>query len=198
MTLRFTAAIGLSATLACGGGGGSSTETATVNGTLNGHAFHAADAVATNAMVQIEEEPVNLGLLTIVSSSALCADANANREPKNTQYLAMAFADIDPTTRQLSPPTAPGVYVLGEPSMHGALAYYTQTDASCHEISGSQERGISGAVTLSSVNNGSYSGTFDLTMGSVVQPDHITGSFNAPNCPASAVFVDQHRTTTCF
>jgi hypothetical protein len=53
---------------------------------------------------------------------------------------------------------------------------------------------------LSTVNNRSYSGSFDLIMGGGGSPpaDHITGSFNAPNCPASAVFVDQHRTTTCF
>jgi len=179
---------------ACSNGGG----IVTVNGTLNGQAFHAADAVATNATVLIEEVPVNLGLLTIASSSALCANANANEEPKNTQYLLLAFADVNPTTGQFSPPTAPGVYVVGEPSAHGANAYYTQTDASCHEISGAPERGISGTITLSSVNNGSYSGSFDLRMGVSTSPDHITGSFNAPNCPASAVFVDQHRTTACF
>ena len=186
--------LAISMALACSGGGGN----VTVDGTLNGHAFHAADAVATNATVLIEDLPVNLGLLTIASSSALCANANANREAKNTQYLLMAFGDVNPTTAQISPPTAPGVYVVGQPSTLGASAYYTQTDASCHEISGAPERGGSGTITLSSVNNGSYSGSFDLRMGGGSSPDHITGSFSAPNCPASAVFADAHRATTCF
>ncbi len=49
------------------------------------------------------------------------------------------------------------------------------------------------------MNSGSYSGSFDLTMGSGASPaDHITGSFNAPNCQAVAVFLSQNRTTTCF
>jgi len=165
---------------------------------LNGHAFPAADAVATNATPLIEEEPVNLGLLTIASSSGLCSNANANREPKNTQYLLMAFGDLNPTIGQVSPPTAPGVYVVNGPGTKAALAYHAQTDASCHEIPGTQERGVSGTITLNSVNNGSYSGTFDITIGSGSSPDHVTGSFNAPNCPASAVFADPHRATTCF
>lgn len=81
-----------------------------------------------------------------------------------------------------------------------AIAIYDQTDANCHEVAGALERAVSGMITLSSANNGSYSGSFDLTMGSGASApaDHVTGSFNALNCPGVAIFLSQNRTTACF
>lgn len=201
MTLRFTAsAIGLSATLACSGGVGPLTGTATVNGMLNGHAFQAADAIAAYVVVPVGTTPAaGSGSVTIASNIGLCQDANASIEPKSTQYLLLAFTEINPTSGQTSPPTAPGSYVVSGTGTQMAIASYTQTDASCHEIPGAAETAVSGTITVSSLNNGSYSGTFDLTLvGGASAPDHVTGSFTAPNCPAGAVFFNRNRTTTCF
>ncbi len=206
MTIRLTVlVIALSAALACNNvGAGSAAEgSATVNGVINGLAFRAADAIAANVMVPIQgtTNTASSGLVTIASNGGLCADVNANKEPKSTQYLFLAFTDLNLATGQTSTPTSPGVYVVsGTPQSKWAVAFYNQTDASCHNVAGASETAVSGStITLTSVNSGSYSGSFDLTMGSGASPaDHITGSFNAPNCQAVAVFLSQNRTTTCF
>jgi hypothetical protein len=209
MTIRSTAlVVAISAALACntGGGGSAAVGSATINGNINGHAFQAADAIAANVMVPIQNTTTTAssGLVAIASNSGLCADVNANKEPKSTQYLLLAFTDVNPTTGQTSTPTAPGVYVVssgtGLPPPKVAIAFYNQTDASCRDVPGAFETAVSGTITLSSVNNGSYSGSFDLAMGggATGPADHITGSFNAPNCPGVAIIINQNRNTTCF
>ncbi len=206
MTIRLTAlVVAVSASVACNNvGAGSAAEgSATVNGVINGLALQATDAIAANVMVPIQgtTNTASSGLVTIASNGGLCADVNANKEPKNTQYLFLAFTDLNLATGQTSTPTSPGVYVVsGTPQSKWAVAFYNQTDASCHNVAGASETAVSGTITLSSVNSGSYSGSFDLTMvsGASAAADHVTGSFNAPNCPAVAVFLSQNRTTTCF
>lgn len=205
MRLHSTALmVALSAAPACVSGGSSSslTGTATVNGTLNGHAFQAADAVAATAMLPVggTTTTVSAGMVTIASSPGLCAAANATTEPKNTQFLLLAFTDINPATGQTSPPAAPGVYVVSGAGSQVGIAFSYQTDASCHLVAGASESATAGTITLTSVSGGSYSGSFDLTMtGSGTAPaDHITGSFSSPYCPASATFANLNRTTTCF
>jgi hypothetical protein len=204
--IRLTAlVIAVSAALACTSGAGSSiTGAATVTGTLNGQAFAPTDANSGTVMVpiQVTSTSANSGLVTIASASGLCQDANANLEPKSTKYLFLAFTDLDLTTTQTSPPTAPGVYSIftGTPVSKLALAVYAQSDANCRAVPGAAENATAGTITLTAINGGSYSGTFDLTMaGSGAAPaDHITGQFSAPLCPASTLFANQNRTTTCF
>jgi hypothetical protein len=205
LTVRLAVLVfALSAALACtsGGTGSSITGTATVTGPLNGQAFAAADANSATAIVPIQGTSANSGLVTIVSASGLCQDANANLEPKSTKYLFLVFTDFDLATTQTSPPTAPGVYSIftGTQVPKPALAVYAQSDANCRAVPGAAENATDGTITLTSVNGGSYSGTFDLTMaGSGAAPaDHITGQFTAPYCQASALFANQNRTTTCF
>ena len=202
MTIRLTPfVLAISIALACTSGGvGALNGTATVNGLLNGHAFQAADAIAAYVVVPIGATAAGSGSVTIASNLGLCQDANAYIEPKNTQYLLLAFTEVNPTTGQFSPPTAPGVFVVSGTGTQIAIASYTQTDASCHEIPGAPETAVSGTITVSSLNNGSYSGSFDLTLvgGASAPADHVTGSFTAPNCPAGALFFDRSRTTTCF
>jgi hypothetical protein len=198
--------IALSAAVACtsGGTGSSITGTATVTGMLNGQAFAAADANSATVMVPIQgtSTSANSGLVTIASASGLCQDANANLEPKSTKYLFLAFTDLDLTTAQTTAPTAPGVYSIftGTPVSKLALAVYAQSDANCRAVPGAAENATAGTITLTAVNGGSYSGTFDLTMaGSGAGPaDHITGQFIAAYCQASSLFANQNRTTTCF
>jgi hypothetical protein len=206
MTPRLTVlVVVLSAALACTSGTGSSlTGMATITGTVNGQAFAAADANSATVMVTIPgiSGSSNAGLVTILSASGICQDANANLEPRNTQYLFLAFTDLDLATMQTSPPTAPGVYSIfsGTQLPKMALAVYAQSDANCRTVPGSTENATAGTITLTAASAGSYSGTFDLTMtGTGTAPaDHITGQFNAPFCPASALFANQGRTTTCF
>jgi hypothetical protein len=201
MTTRLTPSVlAMAMAVACGGGSAAPVGSATVTGTLNGHAFQAADAIAANVN---QGTTPNAGLIAIASSGGLCADVNANKEPKSTQYLFLAATDVDLATMQRSTPTAPGVYTVyfgsGTLPSKQASAFYYQTDANCLDVMGSAETAVSGTITLSSVNNGSYSGSFDLIMNGLASPpaDHVTGSFNAPNCPGLAVLANQNRTTTC-
>jgi hypothetical protein len=203
MTNRLTPfLLAISIALACTSGGvGPLNGTATVNGLLNGHAFQAADAIAAYVVVPIGANPAaGSGSVTIASNLGLCQDASAYIEPKNTQYLLLAFTEMNPTSGQFTPPTAPGDFVVAGTGTRMAIASYTQTDASCHEIPGAAETAVSGTITVSSLNSGSYSGSFDLTLvgGAIAPADHVTGSFTAPNCPPGAVFFDRSRTTTCF
>jgi len=72
------------------------------------------------------------------------------------------------------------------------VAFVTQ-DATCQEVSAQSATGATGTVTLTSVNNGAYAGSFDVVMDS---GDHVTGSFNAANCAGiNAVFGSS--TATC-
>jgi len=98
------------------------------------------------------------------------------------------YSDTDPTTGGSSPPSGPGSYTvvtnpLGIAKL--AVAAYFAVDTNCQLSSTSA--GNSGTVTLSSVGEGGYSGTFDVTFNS---GDRVTGSFKASNCTALTTYLD--------
>src|SRR5260370_7688786 len=115
MTIRLTSlVVGDSAALACnrGGVGGSAGGSANINGNINGHAFQAADAIAANVMVPIQgtTTTASSGLVAIASNSGLCADLNANTEPKSTQNLLLPLTDVTPPPYPTTTPTPPPLH----------------------------------------------------------------------------------------
>jgi len=148
-----------------------------------------------------QQTSVNTGAVVITNNAGLCGLANSNKEPKNSQYLLLLLGDINLATGQVTAPTAPGTYSVftsGTPPPKVALVSYSLTDATCQPIASAAEESISGTVTLTTANNGTYAGTFDVNMQGAAQVDHVAGGFNAVNCPALAPLIGTMRTTTCI
>ena len=147
--------------------------------------MQAADATSANGSFTQSFPPstVNAGIIGISSVGGICAKASASQAPKNSQFLLLVVVDYNGALT--SAPTAPGTYTVSTTASKRAGAQYIQLDANCQNTVGSVFS-VSGTVTLTSVNNGSYAGTFDLTLNS---GDHITGSFSASNCPGLVPFL---------
>jgi len=166
----------LSLLFGCGSGGGSNNS---VNGTRLGNSMQAADATSANGTIAQSTTPpsnLNAGIIGISSVGAICSKVTAGQAPKSSQFLLLVVVDFNGA--QSSAPTAPGTYTVSPTATKRAGAQYIQLDANCQNTVGNVFA-TSGTVTLTSVNNGSYAGTFDLTLNS---GDHITGSFSASNC----------------
>jgi hypothetical protein len=175
----------------CGGASHSSK----VNGTIRGRTFQPADAISAAGSIAQRDRSAEVGIIALSSSGGLCGKVSAGSQPKNTQYLLLFVYDQDTATGQTSAPGAAGTYRVsgtGQPLAKQAIAVYLQTDASCNEVADAGASSAAGTVTLSSVSNGNYEGTFDLTLDS---GDHITGSFSASNCPGLPGFLNESSTT---
>ena len=195
---------GIGLCLACGGGGGSNTGSATVVGNINGRAFQAADAISGNVSIPLGP-PINTlngSAIAIASNGGLCGLLSANKEPKNSQYLVVVLTDLNLASMQSTAPSTPGIYTVysgtGTLPSKLALVTYVRTDANCAAVA--SEQGTDGTVTVSTINNGAYSGTFDVH----AQPagggtvDHVSGTFNAASCPGLGPLVSTTQNTTCI
>jgi len=173
----------LSLLFACGGSNNSNN---LVNGTILGNSMQAADATSANGSFTQSFPPitVNAGIIGISTVGAICSKVTAGQAPKNSQFLLLVVVDFNGA--QSSAPTAPGTYTVSLTATKRAGAQYIPLDANCQNTVGNVYA-TSGVVTLTSVNNGSYAGTFDLTLSS---GDHITGSFSASNCAGLVPFLD--------
>jgi len=193
--------LAISFSIACSCGGSANNVAATVVGTFNGRSLQAGDAISANVVAPVGGQQVNTGAVVITNNAGLCGLANSNKEPKNSQYLLLVLGDINLATGQITAPTAPGTYsvfISGTPPPRVALVSYSLTDATCQPIASAAEESISGTVTLTTANNGTYAGTFDVNMQGAAQVDHVTGGFNAVNCPALAPLIGTMRTTICI
>jgi hypothetical protein len=171
--------------VACGGGG-SGRGSGNIDGTIRGASVRVADAISTNYF--FSTVPVtSYGVIALSSSGGLCGTWGAGKQPKSSQFLLLAVSDTNPAG-QGTAPSGPGSYtVVTNPQTIAkpALVAYFAVDANCQLTS--TAGGTSGTVTLSSVANSGYSGTFDVTFDS---GDHVTGSFKASNCAGLTTFLD--------
>lgn len=162
---------------ACGSGGSGS---ATVNGTIGGQSMSAQDAVSNTLTLGSTSQ----GLIQITNASNSCTRLSAHQQPKNTKAIAIGIFQ-QAASGGFSAPAAPGSYLVMKAnevsgiSGNIALATYMATDANCNQtiLIGSSR----GTVTLTRVDSGGYSGTFDITFSDASQ---VTGSFAANNCAA--------------
>ncbi|MBS2030986.1 MAG: hypothetical protein JST54_24000 [Deltaproteobacteria bacterium] len=141
---------------------------------------------------------------TRVAASVISADSEWNGH--STAYIILSdsadacgdlaagpFANSDALLFQLytitpdggsEAPSAPGVFTLTVPTQPGletGVGNFYEFGASCLSY---VEESRSGTVTLTSVNNGQYAGTFDLVVraNNSSVSDHITGSFDTSFC----------------
>jgi hypothetical protein len=101
------------------------------------------------------------GNVAIVDFPNLCAYGLADAK-SGAKYLYLNFTS--------------GTFPLGTTSIGPDLsAQLIANDATCNSVA---EGGASGTVNVSSVDASGVAGTFDI----VFEPDHLTGSFDAPTC----------------
>jgi len=173
MNLRFGIAGTLLALLiGCGGGSSNST----FSGAIRGRQLRPADAISGSGSYRISStQSINVAVVVLSSASGLCGNASAGRQPKNSQFFVITLSDR--TGPQTAIPTAPGTYTVNSTTKFAGVGYL-ETDATCQTPMALQATANSGTVVLTSVTNG-LSGSFDVTLDT---GDHVTGSFNAPNC----------------
>jgi hypothetical protein len=179
---------------------------ASVNGTLGGMVMHVADAISTNATVirVLKDGTVtrtNEGLLFITNMPTYCNAVATSKQIKNMQRVELDFVDLvsgDATNGFVTAaPTSPGTYDAYAGQAAPAKVFvgaYEQSDASClfPDVPPLTNGGV---VTLTGVNNGSYSGNFDVMFDN---GDHITGAFGTNNCTPLSVAINSATTPVCL
>ena len=169
---------------ACGGGSSSSV---TVTGTVKGQPIVAAENTSGN--VTFPGTTTIIGAIAITSKTGICTAAAANKEPNSLRSVIILVGTRTAGSTSNSPPTDPGTYTVTTSGSETKFAYVSvgQTDATCTTIDAQVAQATSGTVTLTKVSNGSYAGSFDVTLDS---GDHITGTFDATNCAALNAYVN--------
>jgi hypothetical protein len=163
-----------------GPGGGNS---ATVNGSVGGVSISAMDQFAITT--QPTDSAGGSAIIVIGSLPGVCAAAVRNEQPKNLTALTMLAFVQGAESRLSVAPTAPGTFEVpkGTPAKDAkaAGAFLIVTDEQCE--SKTPTVASDGKIELTHVGDGSYTGTYDFTFGS----EHLTGSFDVPNCAGASV-----------
>jgi len=161
---RYVAVSIIAVALACSSSSGSGS----VDGTVGGTSLSVSDAVVYSV--------TSSTAIAVVSTSGMCDYFDKGEFPKNITALVM----------YVSPPvTTPGTFQVGSP---GAVeATWSVYDASCNAT---PTNATAGSVTLTAVTPARITGTFDLNFGT----DHVSGSFSAASCAATA---DASAPSTC-
>jgi hypothetical protein len=113
----------------------------------------------------------------------LCADVMSYTLHPNEEGVTILLTDFNGSTS--NPPTAAGTYSVypgtGTPPAKAAIVGVDVIDATCNHVRAQEAIGATGTVTLTSVTDNRFSGSFDLVLDS---GDHVTGSFDPQDCPA--------------
>ena len=198
------------ASISCGSGSSySSGGSATVSGNLRGQSLRPADAISKTLTISTGSGPFTVAAIVITNNGGLCQKLTANQEPKNLQYLFFFLGDVNGATGAITAPAATGVFTLhnaaanSAPPAHLALVLYGSTNTSCKDADSTN--GASGTVTLTGIDNGSYTGSFDVNVltqdangNASFGPEHITGTFSAKSCGGLSTLSSQTRTTSCI
>ena len=207
---RIIVGVAAAVAMAACGGSSSSAPTASVNGSTHGQAVQGQNSTSGPVTISSNGQASNVGAIVISNDANFCSDATANRQPKNLQFIVLALADVNATNGTTSPPAAPGDYQIyagtGAPtSAKIAVLAYSQTDAMCKNQAAMDAAGSSGVVHLTGVNNGVFSGTFDVIVAetdasgnATSTTDHWTGSFNPSSCPGLSAAVSNQTAAACF
>lgn len=175
--------VGLAALIIGCGGSGSASDVAgtSVTGSFLGQSFAAAYAVS--ASVPDPRQPH--AAVVISTSAAVCSALQAGRLPAGSRNLVLHLYDIDASMR-VTAPTALGTYSLTDALVGPARlagASYVETDASCKDVAVQAELVQRGTVELTGNENGSYSGTFGVSM--TPTADAANGVFKSAPCPGA-------------
>ena len=165
---------------ACGGGASAAAPegTASVAGSINGTAISEGSAVSA----QVQDSKGGSALIEISDDAVLCDQLGEGQIGGGQHRLEIVVYTIG-ANKQSQAPAAPGPYTLNVQDPGGlfaAVAYLT-TDPACGQIISQSGKATSGTVTLTSIANGIYAGTFDIKLDT---GDRLTGSFSPSACAA--------------
>jgi hypothetical protein len=155
-------------------GGGGGTTAITVTGPL---ATQATNAVAVSGAASCSAAPgitANYVLIGASSFPQICNLAQTGDEKANDTFVSIMVASATPITA--------GTYPVGQPNAQNqiVLAFVSRNDAACTET---DESADSGAVTISSVSNGTVRGSIDVS----ISGGRITGTFSAAPCAVPGI-----------
>ncbi len=115
-------------------------------------------------------------VVAITSFGAICS-----KFTNNVNFKGPATALVIELVQNGAPVTSPGTFPFVTAAPQGSTTAFAGSfdswDATCTSTN-TQVTG--GTVTVSAVSSSALAGSFDLMFGN----DHVTGSFNAPNCAA--------------
>ena len=168
--------------VACGGSGSSE-----VAGTVRGQAFTPTETISGASSTT--------AYILLANAASLCADATANKEPKNTESVLITLQDVNLANNATTAPSATGTYTLSGSAPHFAAVQFTTTDASCAGIAAKSAAGATGTVTLTTASAGQYAGSIDVVFDST---DHLTGNFSATACAGLPALFEGSTPPTCF
>jgi hypothetical protein len=160
-----------------------------VEGTVGGVAFQPAAAISTNAPYYVGGP--TLGFVYLVDQPQTCQllGMSPAAQPKNLGAIQIVVGEVGPAAMGI-PPQAPGTYPIGNNGFGNAAIFrFLRTDSSCMNVV--REEAVSGSITLTSITNGVYAGSFDVTMPPADggAADHLTGRFQAQACAGVASLV---------
>jgi hypothetical protein len=162
------------------GGGGGTTGSGSASGTVGGVSYSIADGFAfSNVSPGDGQTNYSLGI-SLVTNAGVCAFRDANPDAAKSNSGSV-FLDLLSANEAIAPGDYPifaadaGDLTPGNP---GASATVESLDGSC---SGESVAATDGSVTLTSVDNGTFTGTYTLTFAT----GSLTGSFSVSACPAT-------------
>jgi hypothetical protein len=162
-------------------GGGPGTSMATVDGTINGASLTVNDHFA--ATTKASSTSGGSAAILITDTAGVCSAAGRGEQPKSVTGLTLLVYATDGAAKSIAP-TETGTYTVSSATpaagMKTVVAVYGGTDDMCK--SKMFKLADSGKVELTRIDASSYAGSFDLVFGS----DHITGTFDVPECAGAA------------
>src|ERR1041384_1179072 len=187
MAYRLGLLCGIAMWWACGGDDG---DTPIV---VKGQHLVVADTISGSATLGSSSNTAGLIILTNVSGA--CADLTQGKRPKNSMTLGFFLTDVNQTTFATSAPTAPGTYTISGSATKSAEVSFETYDGTCAKVGSASDDGATGTVNLTGINNGAYSGDFDVIF---TGGDHIKGSFGGTACGSMNDTVNQGNSFTCI
>lgn len=165
-----------------------------IDGTIKGNTYPVAQAISAT----IPGDGGGFGMILLSSSADACAPANAQvAHPGEKSLIVMVTATDANSKGQV--PTATGTYAILDPTAEApnamvAFVFSSNLNATCENDGDDQATATAGTVTIDSIDNGVYAGSFDLTLDS---GDHITGTFDPSSCSTLPDILDDSMTPTC-
>ena len=150
----------------------SSNSPGAISGSIKGKAFAVGDSLTL-------ANPMQVAIVLTSEADACVPPAQQVQHPGETALLIL-LDDYDATNNKHTAPAAAGTYAVSSSmTAHNAMVEANILDAMCENDASNDAVADGGTVQLTSVDNGTFAGTFDVQLDS---GDHITGTFQAPTC----------------
>jgi hypothetical protein len=180
------------AILLCALGCGSGSVGGSFNGVVRGQPMKPADAISSPARVSLGPISADVGAVVLTDVAGVCGRVTANAEPRNGKALVLFLADFNRQTLTATAPAGPGTFDVvnpnapGIPPLHAAVVSFGINDAGCEQIAAQSAVATSGAVKITAVSGGAYSGTYTVGFET---GEVVSGDFHATTCPGLATYL---------